>query len=216
MKRIFVASLVIILVACCLGIKMELFVVWVERLLFNRKTINGILVTQEQCVKIRNRSGLWKPRMEDPYNDADYIIDGIYLGNVCAAHDAEWLEKNDVDILVNMASEWAEGNITYTCVEYLPYSLDDTTSQDEELTMRFINRVTGDLLRAVRRLGPNRNLLVHCNMGISRSASLVIRYMQITRHMTYDEAYNYIKKIRPVTRPNKLFEKILRGQDKMI
>ena len=55
----------------------------------------GPIVTDEQCFNIRSRSIEWKYYQKDQYNDADHIIDNIYLGNICAAHNLTWLiEKN--------------------------------------------------------------------------------------------------------------------------
>lgn len=44
--------------------------------------------------------------------------------------------------------------------------------------------------------------LVHCKMGVSRSASTVIAYAMKEFGWTLDKAYNFVKQKRSVTRPN--------------
>lgn len=44
--------------------------------------------------------------------------------------------------------------------------------------------------------------LVHCKMGVSRSASTVIAYAMKEYGWTLDKAYDFVKQKRSVTRPN--------------
>ncbi|VDD82033.1 unnamed protein product [Mesocestoides corti] len=45
-------------------------------------------------------------------------------------------------------------------------------------------------------------VLVHCFAGISRSPTLAIAYLMKTEHISFDEAYNRVKAIRPKISPN--------------
>lgn len=45
-------------------------------------------------------------------------------------------------------------------------------------------------------------VLVHCNAGVSRSASVVIGYLMQRRDMRFEEAYNLVKSWRPCIQPN--------------
>lgn len=44
--------------------------------------------------------------------------------------------------------------------------------------------------------------LVHCKMGVSRSASTVIAYAMKEFGWSLEKAYNYVKQKRSITRPN--------------
>ncbi len=46
------------------------------------------------------------------------------------------------------------------------------------------------------------SVLVHCQMGASRSATVVIAYLMKYRSMSREEAYNHIKERRPQVNPN--------------
>lgn len=47
--------------------------------------------------------------------------------------------------------------------------------------------------------------LVHCKMGVSRSASTVIAYAMKEYGWNLDRAYDYVKERRTVTKPNPSF-----------
>ena len=49
-------------------------------------------------------------------------------------------------------------------------------------------------------------VLVHCNAGISRAATIVIAYLMKTRNMTLTQAYGLVKEKRPVISPNSGFQ----------
>jgi len=55
----------------------------------------------------------------------------------------------------------------------------------------------------------NGKILVHCSYGISRSASMVIAYF-ISKGMTYEDAYNFVKSKRNIIEPNDGFKKQLK------
>ncbi|XP_022918179.2 uncharacterized protein [Onthophagus taurus] len=45
-------------------------------------------------------------------------------------------------------------------------------------------------------------VLVHCNAGVSRSSAIVIGYLMLKDGVDYDEAYDVVKRVRVVARPN--------------
>eukprot|EP01100_Stratorugosa_tubuloviscum_P015620 TRINITY_DN90_c0_g1_i4.p1 TRINITY_DN90_c0_g1~~TRINITY_DN90_c0_g1_i4.p1 ORF type:complete len:203 (-),score=106.96 TRINITY_DN90_c0_g1_i4:35-643(-) len=54
-------------------------------------------------------------------------------------------------------------------------------------------------------------VLVHCNAGISRSASIVIAYLMKKENLTYEQALNQVKAVRSVVKPNINFEMQLKA-----
>lgn len=48
----------------------------------------------------------------------------------------------------------------------------------------------------------NSKCLVHCKMGVSRSASTVIAYAMKEYGWSLEKAYNFVKQKRNITRPN--------------
>lgn len=60
---------------------------------------------------------------------------------------------------------------------------------------------------------PPSKVLVHCNAGISRSATIIIAYLMIHRGETYEEALAEVRKNRPSAKPNSGFVSQLRELD---
>ena len=60
------------------------------------------------------------------------------------------------------------------------------------------------------------NVLVHCILGVSRSASIVISYLMHCRFICYQVALDYVKDMRPRVNPNKAFEIQLKQYSKKL
>jgi len=52
----------------------------------------------------------------------------------------------------------------------------------------------------------NKNILVHCMAGISRSVSMVIYYLMKKHHINYENAITIVKDRRPIANPNNSFK----------
>jgi predicted protein tyrosine phosphatase len=55
-------------------------------------------------------------------------------------------------------------------------------------------------------IAQNKNILVHCMAGISRSVSIVTYYLMKKYHVCYDQAINIIKHKRTIANPNDSFK----------
>lgn len=56
-------------------------------------------------------------------------------------------------------------------------------------------------------------VLVHCNAGISRAASIIIGYLMKTEKMSFSDGFWYVKGKRPVVHPNAGFVDQLRDYE---
>lgn len=72
---------------------------------------------------------------------------------------------------------------------------------------RVIDQSVG-IINAVR--AKNGRILVHCNAGVSRSASICIAYLMQSHRMTFDDAYALVKSKRECIQPNHGFLKQLK------
>ena len=135
----------------------------------------------------------------------DKITDKIYLGNEDTARDKNILKKLNIsNILI-----CAEG-----CERFFPDEfnykilyLDDATDEDLlswlEEGFEFID-------------SSKDNIYIHCVMGISRSASVVIAYIMYKNKMSYNEAYDFVYNKRKVISPNTGFQKQLKKLEKIL
>ena len=54
----------------------------------------------------------------------------------------------------------------------------------------------------VDRAGPDAGVLVHCEAGVSRSATLVVALLMHTERLRFHDAYDRVRALRPQVLPN--------------
>ena len=133
------------------------------------------------------------------------ITDKIYLGNEDTARDKELLKKLNIsNILI-----CAEGCNTFYPDEYkykILY-LDDAVDED----------LLSWIKEAFEFIDSSKdNIYIHCVMGISRSASIVIAYIMYKNKMTFNEAFDFVAKKRKVISPNTGFQNQLKKFEKIL
>jgi len=80
------------------------------------------------------------------------------------------------------------------------FPLDDIALDANMLDSSFY-QLLADLDQTVQfithRLALDENVLVHCNQGASRSATIVVAYLMKAQHLPLEEAINHVKHCRP-------------------
>ena len=136
-----------------------------------------------------------------------HIIDNIYLGNAYNAAYYYGLKKNNIKMIINVTQEISQYYPDY--FTYYQYELYDNNHDN-------IKEYLGDAYKNIKNFQENKdgNILVHCFMGASRSASVVLYYLtkekinkETGKHFTLNEALIFLKNKRPIVNPtNKLLE----------
>ncbi|XP_017028717.1 dual specificity protein phosphatase 19 [Drosophila kikkawai] len=80
--------------------------------------------------------------------------------------------------------------------------------------LHYVLPVSIEFIEEARRQTPQGCVLVHCNAGVSRSASVVIGYLMQRRDMSAEDAYNLVKSWRPCIQPNAGFMRQLKNSSK--
>ncbi|KAK7692380.1 hypothetical protein QCA50_004005 [Cerrena zonata] len=137
----------------------------------------------------------------------------LYLGSFSAILDPDLLLSNGIASLVQVLdAPWlpttdahAEKGVKLDCYRL---NILDSTSTDIaphlESTVTWIDE----------RLRKGKNVLVHCQQGISRSAAVVIAYLIFKYKMSYDSAFNLVKRKRACIKPNAGFVRALQEWEK--
>ena len=82
-------------------------------------------------------------------------------------------------------------------IKYLHLELED--KEDVLLRDRFHETIR---FMEMALQNPSNRVLVHCNLGISRSTSLILAYLMKTFNATLLEAFKYLRHRRPIVCPN--------------
>uniref|UniRef100_A0A7N6F8Q5 protein-serine/threonine phosphatase n=1 Tax=Anabas testudineus TaxID=64144 RepID=A0A7N6F8Q5_ANATE len=129
------------------------------------------------------------------------IFDYLYLGSEWNAANSEELQKNNVGYILNVTREidnFFPESFTYMNIRVYDVESTDLLSHWPD-TYNFIN--------TARKSG--QAVLVHCKMGVSRSASTVIAYAMKQQHWPLDVALAYVRERRSIVKPNEGFLKQL-------
>lgn len=129
------------------------------------------------------------------------IFDYLYLGSEWNAANFEELQKNNVGYILNVTREidnFFPESFTYMNIRVYDVEATDLLAHWPD-TYNFIN--------SARKSG--QAVLVHCKMGVSRSASTVIAYAMKQQRWSLDEALAYVRDRRSIIKPNDGFLKQL-------
>jgi tetratricopeptide (TPR) repeat protein len=138
------------------------------------------------------------------YQTANPVCDGVFIGSQATASNLEELKKNNITYILNVTSEIPNyfENTENKFVYQREKILDSPTS----------NIVKGELLdRCIefieKAVNEKKNVLVHCQAGISRSGAVIVAYLMKKFNMDYDTALNKARECRSCISPNPSFEK---------
>ena len=138
------------------------------------------------------------------------ITDSIFLGSQISSNTPEVFRDLKLTHVVNAATE-------------LPCPFKDTTPEGfsfgpiQYLHLDLEDAIAANLITPLRRALPflksavdsGGRILVHCQMGQSRSAAVVIAYLVAERQWPVTEAAEYVRECRGVARPNAGFMRAL-------
>ncbi|KAF8879643.1 hypothetical protein CPB84DRAFT_1687860 [Gymnopilus junonius] len=126
----------------------------------------------------------------------DEIIPGLWIGDLRSAQDVDNLKTHNIfSILTAM-----RGRITIdeTFIRH-QIKLDD--KEDEDVLAHLLPSI--HFIQA--ELDKGRGVLVHCQAGVSRSATIVAAYIMYSRKVDPQVALDLIKQVRPSIEPNQGF-----------
>ncbi|XP_074473722.1 protein phosphatase Slingshot homolog 1 isoform X2 [Sebastes fasciatus] len=122
------------------------------------------------------------------------IFDHVYLGSEWNASNLEELRECGVGHILNVTREidnFFPGMFSYNNIRVYDEDATDLLAHWND-TYNFI----------VKAKKNNSKCLVHCKMGVSRSASTVIAYAMKEYGWSLERAYNFVKQKRSIAQPN--------------
>lgn len=139
-------------------------------------------------------------------NTGQRVTHNVWIGNQYAAQNLDWLRSRRIDHIISLIGE---PHTRLPSIRYRVYDLDDNGSQQMEAVIHDVH----DYI--TRRIRGDHRVLVHCAVGVSRSATVVIGHMLLTHlDLSLRAATEKLRAVRPIIQPNDNFEHQLRALEK--
>uniref|UniRef100_A0A3Q3IL87 Dual specificity protein phosphatase n=1 Tax=Monopterus albus TaxID=43700 RepID=A0A3Q3IL87_MONAL len=142
-------------------------------------------------------------------NHADEVWPRLYIGDQDIASDRRELAKLGITHILNCAqSKWRGGAEYYAGMNITYHGIEAHDSPSFDMSVNFYP--AAEFIH--KALTGGGKVLVHCTVGVSRSATLVLAYLMIRQNLTLVEAIKTVKDHRGVI-PNRGFLRQLNGLD---
>ncbi|XP_051537463.1 dual specificity protein phosphatase 14-like [Myxocyprinus asiaticus] len=126
-----------------------------------------------------------------------HITDCLCIGNSKAANDTSVISSLNITCIINATQDI--NNTSLPTIDYIHVPISD---DPESRLIDHFDAVADKIHHVNEQHG---RVLVHCNAGVSRSATLCLAYLMKHCDMALAEAYELVKSQRPIVRPNSGF-----------
>ena len=120
-----------------------------------------------------------------------FIMPNLYLGNINAANDIDFLQKNQIYSIVNCSNE-IEFHEYFNDKHIFRLSIND--NKDPENIKKFQENIFDALKFIDNEINKKRVVLVHCYFGLMRSATVIAAYLIVKYKMSVNDAIEFLKK----------------------
>ena len=127
----------------------------------------------------------------------------LFLGDMTNANDVEFIARNNITTIINIAADLVITNNDRNVVIY-NFPIQDDYESDISLMFDEICEI----------IDRDDVVLVNCVAGISRSATVVIAYMMRQNSLRLKDAFLEVYTKRPLICPNKRFMQYLLEDEK--
>jgi len=138
------------------------------------------------------------------------IIDNIVLGNAYNARNFYELDEDNIGLIINCSR-----NIPNYFEDYFSYSRVSVKDKNGEDILPYLDKAA-DIIHTFIQSNPDKQILVHCFMGSSRSATVVIAYLIKYKKYSRRDALNFLKQKRDIVNINIDFFKQLKDYEESL
>jgi len=125
-------------------------------------------------------------------------LGGLFLGDLKISQDLNRLKQLERKVILDMAG------LNYSYRKEHNIICQSIKAEDEpDFDLRVHFKGCFDFIHEHRVKG--ENVLVHCRVGKSRSATIVIGYLMHSQKMDFQTAFQFVKEIRSIAQPNEGF-----------
>ena len=124
----------------------------------------------------------------------------VFLADFSYSQNFEWLARNNVTAVVNLAASDGKPNAFPQQLAYWSIALKDADEELNNLLLFFTLQTALAFIDGV--IARGQSVLVHCVEGKSRSPTIVIAYLMFRKSMTLREAHTMVLGARTSIQPN--------------
>ncbi|KAK2515215.1 Dusp10 [Columba livia] len=124
------------------------------------------------------------------------ILPFLFLGNEHDAQDLEKMQRLNIGYVINVTTHLPLYHYEKGLFNYKRLPATDSNKQN----LRQYFEEAFEFIEEAHQCG--KGLLIHCQAGVSRSATIVIAYLMKHTRMTMTDAYKFVKGKRPIISPN--------------
>ena len=128
-----------------------------------------------------------------PYNSADEILKGVWLGNARAAMDEQFLKNNSITAVFNCTKD-LEFHDSIKRRYRIPVDDNLQIAEIRQLELISFEAITKIALE----LKQGHHVLIHCMAGMQRSDALTAMFLIAFYRTHFMDAALHIKKLRPI------------------
>ena len=129
-----------------------------------------------------------------PQTQGQLIVPGLYLGSAAASANEAWLHDAKISHILVAGTSIP----VLFPTQFTYHVLEELWDEDDAPIIRLFAQCH-TFIDAGRVPG---NVLVHCNAGVSRSATIVMSYLMRTQSMSVHESVCHVAQARPWIGPN--------------
>tara|TARA_B100001758_G_C18148758_1_gene472899 strand:- start:23 stop:607 length:585 start_codon:yes stop_codon:yes gene_type:complete len=128
------------------------------------------------------------------FQEPNLIIEDLYLGSGYHAAQWEWLEDNNIKNIVNVALE-----VPNFFTDDLSYLECQSIKDDGLESFDSLDNIIDSIHNCLEK---KEKVYIHCLVGRSRSATIIIAYLMKYKNMALLEAVHFVREKREVVNPS--------------
>ena len=154
------------------------------------------------------------PILDRIINNSLRNIGNLYVGDIVANNEL-LLKEKEISIIIRVAKQpifelysnisMVNTNKKFENIEYHFFPIEDNRNENISVYFEETNLIISTSIEN------NKNILVHCENGVSRSVTIILAYLIKIKNMKLKDALSLVKNTRTstFTRPNSGFAKQL-------
>ena len=123
------------------------------------------------------------------------VSENLFISNIYQASDPEFIKGHNITAIISVHSKELPNQLRESVESYKHFKLKDIPDV----------RIAENFDEAIQFIDKNKRTLVHCQWGVSESATLCLAYLIKKEQITLDEAVKKLRSKRGCIEPNFLY-----------